>query len=285
MADVTRVVVRLALAFVFAIAGATLLVWACGPLIEDLPTAATIAPMDVERYARGELGLVRPTYARRYLIHAYRVLSGRRPHLEALYRPIQIRSAPPEPPTRPPRPRSPFDDWVQASRRVLGLEPSAADRYSRTMDFSRPVPGVDYQDFDNCLGDAFDTALRTLNEREARFGAASAELRDWTQAQLTVFENCSNRPLVLPGALAPTANPLLRADRDYQTAAAYFYAMQYDEAAKRFSAIAQDQTSPWRPYGRYLTARTRIRQATLARRTTHDAMPLHSRRTQSSAPP
>jgi hypothetical protein len=53
------------------------------------------------------------------------------------------------------------------------------------------------------------------------------------------------------------------ADRAYQTASAYFYATQYDEAAKRFRAIADDAQSPWRPAGRYLAARAMIRAATV----------------------
>src|SRR6185436_16709960 len=58
----------------------------------------------------------------------------------------------------------------------------------------------------------------------------------------------------------PAADALTRADRAYQTAAAYFYAMQYEEAESRFLAIAEDNSSPWRPYGRYLAARSLIRR-------------------------
>jgi hypothetical protein len=39
--------------------------------------------------------------------------------------------------------------------------------------------------------------------------------------------------------------------------------MRFDAAAQRFRQIAADATSPWRPYGRYLTGRALLRQATI----------------------
>jgi hypothetical protein len=76
-------------------------------------------------------------------------------------------------------------------------------------------------------------------------------VKDWARAQAAVFRNCGDGDLVLPDAAPEWADDLLRADRDYQTAAAHFYAMRYEEAAQRFRAIASDSRSPWRPYGRY----------------------------------
>ena len=116
----------------------------------------------------------------------------------------------------------------------------------------------------NCLQDAIDTAVHTFGEREARYGSSSAQLRDWVQAQDAVFANCEEYPLSLPAAATTNADALTKADRAYQTAAAYFYAMQYEEAARRFRAIGDDPTSPWRPYGRYLSARAHIRIHTMS---------------------
>jgi hypothetical protein len=53
----------------------------------------------------------------------------------------------------------------------------------------------------------------------------------------------------------------LKDDRDYQQAAAYFYATQYDEAKTRFEQIAKNTASPWRDISAYLLARIAIRQA------------------------
>ena len=88
------------------------------------------------------------------------------------------------------------------------------------------------------------------------------QLVDWVAGQAAVFQNCGGPSLVLPAATT-SDDPMLRADRDYQTAAAYFYATQYDEAAGRFRAIAGNAASPWRPSGRYLAARALIRSVTV----------------------
>jgi hypothetical protein len=88
-------------------------------------------------------------------------------------------------------------------------------------------------------------------------------VKDWIHAQEAVFDNCGGSALVLPQPVMTGADPLLRADRAYQTAAAYFYGTQYEEASRRFRAIAADATSPWRKYGQYLAARAMIRQATV----------------------
>jgi hypothetical protein len=77
-----------------------------------------------------------------------------------------------------------------------------------------------------------------------------------------VFANCSGGAHVIPAALS-TGDSLLRADRDYQIAAAHFYAREFDEAVKKFDDIANDRSSPWSGISSYLAARALIRKATL----------------------
>ena len=100
-------------------------------------------------------------------------------------------------------------------------------------------------------------------ERATRDGARSRETIDWLTAQAAVFQNCAAGPLVLPPPAVFETDARAKADRDYQTAAAYFYATQYDEAAGRFRAIASNASSPWRPSGRYMAARALIRSVTV----------------------
>jgi hypothetical protein len=47
-----------------------------------------------------------------------------------------------------------------------------------------------YQYIDNCLDDAFATAVRTLNDRIAKYTPVGAEAQDWVRAQDAVFANC-----------------------------------------------------------------------------------------------
>jgi hypothetical protein len=239
--------VRLAVAGIVAVAGTTA-VWllACGPFLNDLKTTGTIAPAHLDRFARGELAVVRPRFARRYLVHAYRRMNGR-PAIDALVK-------------SPAEPGTPAESAVTRWEKTREVVPNSAPRPPIVQSYRR-LP--DYQTFENCLDDAFVAAAATLRARADRFGLSSPQLRDWLRAQDAVFANCGGEQLVLPDAAPAAADPLVRADRAYQTAAAYFYAMQFDEAGRRFRAIADDAGSPWRVYGRYLAARAAIRSATV----------------------
>ncbi len=119
-----------------------------------------------------------------------------------------------------------------------------------------------YESFLNCQDDAFKTATATLGEQRKKLGAASPILKNWVEAQDMVFANCSAGQSI-PTSLPPQAETSIRADRDYQIAAANFYAGNFDEAKKQFAAIAVDEKSSWRSSGPYMVARTLIRKASL----------------------
>lgn len=221
-------------------------VLACGPFITDLRPVETVRPGDLDGYAyRGQLGVVRPHFARRYLVQAYRRMTGQEP----------LRAVGRVKPFYDETEREAHQQWSELHVRVDGTTPGIG--VYRTIG--------DYQSIVNCLGSAYASAAKTLTERMGRYGAASAEVRAWLKAQDRVFENCAGEHLVLPDPAPAGADAFVRGDRNYQIAAAYFYAMQYDEAVRRFRQIAADQTSPWRPYGRYLAARALLRQVTTAK--------------------
>jgi len=232
---------------VIAIASATAILLACGPFPTTLVPVTSFEPIDGVGYGHGDLGVVRPRFARRYLVQAYRVLTGGKPLSTDR--------------TEPAATQSQFDasEWLDLRDDVLGGPPPGGER--RSAPISRALGN--YEGFDNCTVDAFGNATRTLKARAERFGRPSRELTDWTRAQVAVFQNCAEGPLTVPEQAPAGADPIVRADRAYQTAAAYFYAMQYDEAAGRFRVIAADRSSPWRAHGRYLAARAMIRRATV----------------------
>jgi hypothetical protein len=144
--------------------------------------------------------------------------------------------------------------WTQARQKVpvpppeanLSTEAAVGDTY-----------------FSNCLAGAFELAAKTLEERIARFGVSSPEVAGWVAAQDAVFRNCGGDTRVLPEPAPAGAPPMVRADRAYQTAAALFYARDYDEAIQHLDTIAQDKGSPWRGWARLVAVRAVIRQATL----------------------
>jgi hypothetical protein len=218
-------------------------VLACGPFISDLLPVETVRPGDLNGYAyRGEIGVVRPHFARRYLVQAYRRMTGQEP----------LRAVGRMKPFYDEAEREAHQQWTELHVRVDGKTPGIG--------IDRNIG--DYQFIVNCLGSAYAAAAKTLTERMGRYGPASAEVRDWLAAQDRVFENCTGERLVLPEPAPAGADAFVRGDRNYQIAAAYFYAMQYDEAVRRFRQIGADQTSPWRPYGHYLAARALLRQGT-----------------------
>src|SRR5580698_2361582 len=122
--------------------------------------------------------------------------------------------------------------------------------------------GDQYVYYENCLGDAFLTAMRTLEDRRVSYGSAAA-IGSWVSAQDQVFENCSGDKPIYPDPLPGRASSLQRADRDYQIAAAHFYAEDFAGAEQKFRTIANDPSTPWRHVASYMVARTLLREASL----------------------
>jgi hypothetical protein len=208
-------------------------------------------------YLSGRLGVFQPTYARSYLVVAYRYLSGR--PLNATER-EQVRDFWKD------RGTSDWDrtgtvwldKWKQARARVSGTSPAwrgdlGANRHdAATNSF-----------YLNCAEDAFRTAFYTLEARGSRFGFRSTAVQSWRNAQDAVFANCDGTKPVTPAAAATTLPAVIRADRDYQIAAAAFYAGQYDDAESAFRRIAADADSPWKWIAPYLVVRSMARTAQL----------------------
>ena len=234
---------------------------ACGPFFTDAIFVYTKHPdFPLEAFAAGKLGVLQPSYARSYLVVAYRSLTGN--SLSA---------------TEAKGMKALWDErlnygwelhdddwvksWIEARKKVPGLAAPAAINVFR----NREKPH-EYESYLNCQQDAFDTAIATLNDRIKQFGADSIGVRSWVAAQDLVFANCSEGKHMPAAASteAPDLPPLLRSDRDYQLAAANFYAGNLDEAKQQFDVIARDDASPWRDKAAYLAARSVLRKGSLA---------------------
>src|SRR6266478_1292441 len=216
----------------------------CGPFFAKVIFSFSLHPdFPLTRFAGGELGIVQSTYARSYLIVAYRYMTGKpldkaeQESVAALWRRRFAHSlfaddAHPDPAA----------EWLAARRKYMGGKDAAyIDRYRK--------------------------ATRTLNQRATQFGPNSAALKSWIAAQDLVFSHCGNPSEKaepgLPESISPSVPTLLKADRDYQVAAIHFYSGDYVTSEKEFSAIAQDGNSPWQVSAALLIARSRIRKATL----------------------
>jgi tetratricopeptide (TPR) repeat protein len=223
--------------------------------MEAIFTFAAHPELPLEKFAQGEVGVLQPTYSRSYLVAAYRNLSGvefeagERAGLVALWKERLNYSSPD------------YDEdtkaWLDARKLVPGVGTAPGISTSR----NREKPN-EYETYLNCQKDAFENAATTLSVRMKKFGADSGAIKDWVAAQDLVFANCSEGQHI-PGPAAADADPLFRADRAYQIAAANFYAGSFDDALSSFEKIKLDPSSPWQKTAAYLSARTLVRKASL----------------------
>ena len=244
----------------------------CGPGFERAIFTHTVHPdLPLSTFANGDLGVLQPTYARSYLMTAYRHLIGRplsRDEQLAMRDIWEQRLLQPEVNVwdSTPRDKRSFNDpneraqdaWFARRRLVPGM--ASLDRIPL---FQETSP-KSFSYFQNCLPSAFERAGATLDRLVQASGVSSPQVAEWARAQDIVFSNCE-RAGAVPAVLASNAAPAAAADRDYQIAAALFYARDFDGAATRFKQIARDPGSPWRTLGPYLAARALIRKAALAK--------------------
>jgi hypothetical protein len=249
---------------------------ACGPyLTETIFTDMKSPDFDYGEYLQGRLGIVQPSYYDMFLFAAYRNLSGAgftKEELNALNPAVNTNPA-----------------IATAERERLAADPNQPAEvtlwHKAAGDNDWPgkqlpdVQGVirsesrdgNYIEYYNCLPDAFKTARERLEQHRKQFGADNAAVQSWLAAQRQVFENCGapyqfNKPpkeVVVPVSAAESDPPIIRADRQYQIAAAYLYAGDFNAAAARFEEISKAKDSPWREFGAYLQARALIRRGTI----------------------
>lgn len=230
---------------------------ACGPFaLGAVFTFVKHPEFPLEKFAAGQIGVVQPTYARSYLVGAYRHLNGpaltasEQKQIQELWQ-QRLEFSWPDSDEEWPKP------WLKVRETVPGVAPLGGISTSRRRD--KPN---EYDSYINCQSDAFEIAATTLTARIKKFGLESAVIKDWVMAQDFVFSNCSQGSYI-PDPAPADSDPLIKADRTYQIAAAKFYSSDFDEAFKSFEGISHDSGSPWRQTATYLTARTMLRKASL----------------------
>ncbi len=231
--------------------------YACGPFSRYAIFSFSKHPdFPLDKYTRGEIGVIQPGYARSYLFVAYRLMKGGSFNTQEQQALQRIWNERLDFSTQNEAKDNSIELWLAARKKVAGI---GADP---KIDVWRASNPKDYDYFYNCTSDAFRNATQTLQARLAKFGADSTEVKDWAQAQDQVFSNCSGGQTI-PEKAAPSAAQIIQADRAYQIAAAHFYATDFDEARKHFESIAADKSSPWHEQAGYLVARTLIRKGSL----------------------
>src|SRR5205807_2441975 len=214
----------------------------------------------LKQYAEGNLGVVLPSFARSYLVIAYRSLTGRplaHAEIDAALNYWRWKLAG----GWFDGAKGPLREWQAARVQALGDGTQETDisRY-------RPGPANEFTRYANCQPDSFHTAAVTLMDRRRRFGDKSSEIREWVRGQDLVFSNC-NSGQNIPAMVGESSPELLKADRRYQIAAAHFYARDFPGAIERFDQISQETGSPWRVIAPYLSARIMVREESSAKET------------------
>src|ERR1700739_924011 len=253
---------RIAFAFSILILSAFALVrWAqsCADPGDPFADYSQHPDVPIEKFAQGQLGVVQPTFARSYLVVAYRYASGvpltndEQQAAIALWENRGIESTNIYPDSSSGGGAETHKqnhylqdvqdagdgpkDWLDARAQIVS---SAAPQITQQQ-------GLDtYNSYLNCANDAFATAAVTLKSRAGKFGKDHAGVKDWEAAQDAVFANCGGNPdqPMVPSAANASLPELLRYDREYQIAAAYMYSNHYDEAIKGFQDIAAEKSSP-----------------------------------------
>ncbi len=231
--------------------------FACGPFSLDAIFSFSVHPeYPLEKYAAGDIGIVQPSYARSYLFVAYRYFNGdsfsqtqQQALVDLWHDRLDLRWDAGD--------EQAVKTWLTARQKVAGIgEPPKIEVFR-----NREKPN-EYDSYLNCQNDAFETAATTLDARIGKFGADNAALKQWVEAQDQVFANCSEGQHI-PSDMPADTDTLLRTDRQYQIAAANFYAGNFPVAQTLFESIASDAKSPWRASAPYLVARTLLRKASL----------------------
>lgn len=229
---------------------------ACGPIF---PSAVIInwthPDMPLKLFAQGNIGIVQPSWARSYMCVTYRYLNNaplnekeqssivRLWHkrlgevdffAEGVY-------------------TDPLDKYLKARAKVMGLSDK---EYYQVYS-----PASSYGTEQKIAGSAYQIARKTLEERVQKFGEKSPQVKEWINGQDHVFGIGYDKEKSIPQALGADADPLIRADRNYQIAAANFYLKKYGEAAKIFEQIEKDKNSPWSKWAPYLIARCKVNSA------------------------
>ncbi len=264
MKNAVRFVVTSVLVFVFlfnSLPSAN----ACGPsTLDPLFSFTKHGEYPLESYANGKVGVVPNSYGRMSLFVFYRQLNDapltaneRKRVVEAMKHRIGVQFLESEtaqtddsPSNRTADEPDFYVNWMNARAKVL------ADKTTVTTE--KKVPN-EYSIYSNCLGDSFNTAAKTLNERVAKYGT-NENTEEWLNGQDAVFSNCGGEGGI-PAAVGANAPEWLVKDRQYQIAAALFYAGRFPEARDVFTDIAGDANSVWNKTAKFIVPRTLIRQA------------------------
>jgi hypothetical protein len=241
----------------------------CGPFFPEAVFVQNSMPDGLyAAYARGEIGVPQPGYRVQDLVVAYDWLNGHCLSANEQQQAVALDRIRNGQGYQDPAKLPGFTAWMTARKDSGVPQPPASPPQSgfhiaQDLNSDRPVPGASYQNFANCLDEAFAFAAGTLKDRKTAHADDPSNFADWVHGQDAVFANCNGNGDKMPADAPATAPTWLKQDRAYQQAAAKFYQTDYDAAITRLKAIAADTSSPWSQIASLVEARAMIRRATI----------------------
>ncbi len=227
--------------------------FSCGPFFLE----ARFTEVASDEIIRGNVGVIHASYKSYYLVPAYRYLEGL--GMSPKEQQAMLSGDGGEADSGG---ENWFNKWAALRNTIIKTGKPLQERSYYWDGIHRYEVKEGHDAYLNCHADAFQSAFNTLNDRIQKFGKDSAEVAEWTRGQDTVFSNCS-RGHHIPGPADKGMNKLIQYDRDYQVAAAHFYAGDFIQAGELFGKIAQERSSPWSGLANYLAARAFVREATV----------------------
>ncbi len=214
----------------------------------------------IHKYVSGNLGMFLPSYARIYLVLAYRYLIQKPLSQEEIKVASNLINA---------RLDSSYIDTTKISQAIIK---PWLDLRSTVGGFNKAkLPDFDtiaslendyYAQICNIQQPAINQACNTLKELIQKYGITNAQVKDWITAQDIVFSNTANpKKAKIPSPLNNCTDNFLIDARNYQIACANFYAGNYDIATRQFDQLAQSPT--YSALAKYLAVRSLIREGTI----------------------
>jgi len=260
----------LSVTFLFSFFCLAPILQSCSEPLDPFSDFSLHPDVPLEKFAAGRLGIVQPTFARSYLVVAYRYFAGvplskdEQFGAEALWSDRIGDTNVTDPYANPDSAKNPYiedhiphgrENWPEARGQVT-TEPAP--------EIAALKDGPNYSSYVNCSDDALENAAITLKSRVKKFGKDHPGIKEWVRAQDAVFLSCGNaKEPSFPEPPSASLPELLRFDREYQIAAAHMYANHFDDAGKAFEKIAAEEKSPWHEIAPYLVARNMVRRASL----------------------
>ncbi len=256
-----RKLFRLVVSVLVAAAVVIPILWACAPGGPSLAFTWKVHPdLPLNGFARGNLGIIQPTYARSYLVVAYRYMTGsaltrteQRGALELwdhrLHGGVLLPPAPKA--TQQAGPPETLG-WIEAKAKFTREPVAKPVQFRWDGDFYR------YQVSDSATA----VAVATLQDRMKRW--KRSQVLEWIRVQDAVFA-IDEKSKSIPASALPGQDPLFQKDRAYQIACARFYAEEFEASRAAFNAITQDPASPWRRLSAYLVGRCWLTEGEVAK--------------------